>query len=276
MSKRVLFREMNTLSVPEIKDISQYWFGNNPQLSHFMSSLSVLFEEGEKFFMRSMNQYRDELTEEQQAVLNDFCKQEINHSKIHKELNSLLDSKLGNGSINKNLLTELEKETQRIIQFWTFPLSKRQRLVVTLCLEHITAIMGKKLLERTDLHQLMTSSAKDIWLYHQKEELEHQHVSPDLFNYTSESSVIDYIYRIIFMPIVSLILQGVVMNFWFRIMKNEPNGFSGLLEQSKILFGFKGFVTTMAPEMLKFFKPKNNTIENSTDNSTDNTPGNKI
>lgn len=258
MSKRDSFREMTTLDVPEIKDINQYWFGNNPQLSHFMSSLSVLFEEGEKFFMRSMNQYRLELTEEQQAVLNDFCKQEINHSKIHKELNSLLNSKLGNESINKNLLTELEKETQRIIQFWSYPLSKRQKLVITLCLEHITAIMGKQLLERTDLHQLMVSSAKDIWLYHQKEELEHQHVSPDLFNYTSKSKVIDYIYRIIFMPFVSLILQSVVMNFWFRIMKNEPNGFKGLFQQGKILFGLNGFITNMTPEMLKFFKPKNN------------------
>ena len=84
--------DLTVLNTPILTDdgIKKYWFDNNPSLTHFMSAVSVLFPEGERYFMKSMNHYRNQLSQETIKELNLFCKQEINHGRLHETLNKKL------------------------------------------------------------------------------------------------------------------------------------------------------------------------------------------
>ena len=79
---------MKVLPIQSLSKIEKYWFGNNPSLTHFMSALSVLFPEGERYFMKTMNAYRSELSVETLEELNIFCRQE-SHLMILRSLKIL-------------------------------------------------------------------------------------------------------------------------------------------------------------------------------------------
>lgn len=231
---------MKTLDVPEIKSIDSYWFDYNPALSHFMSSLSVLFPEGEKFFMKSMNKFKDKITYEKRKELNEFCRQEINHSKVHVQLNNHLDTKF--------LLRELEKDTGIVIDRYTRFLTNKQKLAVTVCLEHLTAVMGKHLLERKDLQGKMRTDVKKVWLYHAAEEVEHAHVSFDIYKMVGGS----YLLRTGLMIPATIMLAGIVLQYWFKIMNYDSN--EGFLRAVYTLIGKNGFFTEMKSDYFAWFK----------------------
>lgn len=233
---------MKTLKVPEVKNINKYWFDDNPSLTHFMSALSVLFPDGERFFMKSMNAYRNQLPDYFIDELNEFCLQEANHGRVHNKLNSLLDS--------KNLL-KLEKNTKRALELASKILNKKQQLALTICLEHITMLMGEQLMNRHDLTIRMESDAKDIWLYHSAEEVEHGHVAFNIYKYVNGN----YITRAVLMPPATIALIYIILMNWKYIMKKDKKGYKNIFSTVYTLIGKDGFITNMIPEYLKWFKP---------------------
>lgn len=137
---------MKVLPIPALSNIEKYWFDNNPSLTHFMSALSVLFPEGERYFMKTMNAYRSELSVETLEELNIFCRQEANHGRMHTSMNSRLES-----LVHSKTLNYLERRTKSILENPSKLLTKKQQLAVTICLEHITGVMGDQLLRRNDI-----------------------------------------------------------------------------------------------------------------------------
>ena len=236
---------MKTLSIPEVKNPDKYWFGINPALTHFMSSLSCLFPEGERFFMKSMNAYRDELPEYLKQELKEFCQQEANHGRVHTKLNTVLDE-----LHNSTLISRLDKNTGRVIKFWTKFLSKKQKLAVTCCLEHLTALMGHQLLERYDLIDMMKGEARDVWLYHAQEEVEHAHVSYDIYKAIGGS----YLLRTGLMIPITIILLTVIVYNWKRLMREDKFGADGSLKAIELLFGHDGFIRNMKSGYFAWFK----------------------
>ena len=45
------------------EQVPQYWLNNSHLLSHTMNALSVLFPQGEQFFVDSVRYYRDQITD---------------------------------------------------------------------------------------------------------------------------------------------------------------------------------------------------------------------
>lgn len=235
---------MKTLQVPSVNNVDQYWFDHNPALTHFMSALSVLFPDGERFFMKCMNAYRTKLPKDLQTELNEFCMQEANHGRVHTLLNTKLDT--------SPLLRDLENETKAIIDKYTKYMTKKQKLAVTVCLEHLTAVMGKQLVVRDDMTDTMTSDIKDVWLYHAAEEVEHAHVSFDIYKAVGGG----YLLRSGLMIPCIIALALVVGCHWYRIMKYDKiGGFKNLPGAINVLFGRKGFITEMDKGVLAWFKP---------------------
>ena len=234
---------MKTLQVPKIKMIERYWFDYNPSLTHFMSALSVLFPDGERFFMKSMNAYRKKLPDYFINELNEFCVQEANHGRLHSEMNSMIDD---------GILLKLEERTKIALDLVGKIFSDRQKLAITICLEHLTAIMGKHLLLRDDLTSQMSGDAKTCWLYHAEEEVEHAHVAYDIYNYIHGG----YLTRSIFMIPVTVGLAYIIIHNWTDIMNHDQRlGDDGLFSTLITLIGRDGFITNMIPEYLEWFKP---------------------
>lgn len=70
------------------KKIKRHFFANSPVMSHLLTALSSTFPIGEQFFVHSVRNVRDKVTDERlQAQIAAFIGQEAMHSKAHAEFN---------------------------------------------------------------------------------------------------------------------------------------------------------------------------------------------
>ena len=70
------------------KAIRRHFFANSPVMSHLLTALSSTFPIGEQFFVHSVRNVRDKITDEKlQAQIAAFIGQEAMHSKAHTEFN---------------------------------------------------------------------------------------------------------------------------------------------------------------------------------------------
>src|SRR5882757_3212003 len=69
-------------------DIPKYWLGGDPFKTRFFDAMSLLFPEGEKFFIACVRDYRDRIADpELQAQVKDFIYQEGQHGMVHTRFN---------------------------------------------------------------------------------------------------------------------------------------------------------------------------------------------
>ncbi len=231
------------MNAPKIENINEYWFNNNPALTHFLHALSTLFEEGEGFFMKSVTHYLQSNPEYRDQIIK-FCKEERAHSQMHRQMNASFK--------NKALLQKLEKRTGTIIRIGTRFLSNKQKLATTAALEHITCSLALELLKRKDLQALMTSDIKDAWLYHAIDESSESHrtLAYNLYQTVSGNTF----QRHALMLIGTGILSVVVLAYWSEIMADDT--FKGFPEAIYLLFIKNGgFITNILPKYLEWFSP---------------------
>lgn len=230
-----------SLTPPKLENIQEYWFNNNPALTHFMHSLSVLFDKGESYFMKSITAFMIENPEFKQDIIK-FCKEERSHSLLHNQMNASFK--------NKKLLQKLEKRTGKIINIGTKFLSKKQNLAVTAALEHVTCSLATQLLSRPDLQDIMISDVKKAWLYHALEESSESHRTIAYKLYQKVSN--NHLQRYLLMILGSFILSLVISEYWFEIMYDDT--FDGFFEAVYILFIKNGgFLPNIIPQYLEWF-----------------------
>src|SRR3954452_13503064 len=109
-------------------------------LSHVAASLSAVFPDGEDFFVRSVRNFRDQITDaELKRQVAGFIGQEAMHGREHRTFNDRLD--------------ELGYPTKRFERMTKRGLALRERLLppvsnlaATAALEHFTATLAELLL----------------------------------------------------------------------------------------------------------------------------------
>lgn len=236
MSKHVI------LPVPTSLNFSKYWFDNNPSLTNFMIALSSLFPEGEKFFMKSVADYIQEYPDFRDEIIT-FCKQERNHTEMHKKMNY--------SGHNAELVKKLERMTGVLLDNVSKYTSKRQRLVITTCLEHITATIAEELIKRTDLQAKMDPDMKTAWIYHAIEEtsIPHKNVAYSLYSVQGVSEI----ERKLFMFISTITLGLVVALYWTTLMANDKT-LRGTFSFYKTMIQRRGFLTGAYKEYKRFYE----------------------
>ncbi|MCB1687477.1 MAG: metal-dependent hydrolase, partial [Halioglobus sp.] len=117
----------------------RYFFDNDPFKTHFMNALSILFPEGERFFIRSVLAYRDQISDPKLLKeIKDFCGQEAQHTLVHEAMNDLA-ARHGypvaalEGLVRRDL-RRFSKRGEK--HGW----ARRAALAMTVCMEHFTAI----------------------------------------------------------------------------------------------------------------------------------------
>ena len=162
-----------------IKDLDmRNWHSGNPVLSQFFNGLSIMFPDGEAFFVNSVRNYAKDIKDPSlKAHVKGFMTQESIHSREHEIYNdALIEQKLP----AKPLLNANKKGLDWAARH--FP--KSSQLADTCAAEHFTAILADMLLTDERFMGGAPKEMADLWRWHAIEETEHKAVAFDVFQAT--------------------------------------------------------------------------------------------
>ena len=226
--------------------VPHYWLDNSYILSHTMNALSVLFPQGEQFFVDSVRYYQDQINDPKlKKEVRGFIGQEAMHSLEHKSMNQHVR--------DQGMPVEELEEHLEVVLGIAKKLPKRHQLAITCALEHMTAMMADMLLERSDVREDMHETMRPLWVWHAIEETEHKAVAYDVFNQVGGT----YAERTFYLAFSTAALGMMASYFTTRMMLNDPKNFS-LKDSARGLWrmwGKNGTFSSLIPTWLEYFKP---------------------
>ncbi len=149
------------------------WLGGDPVGTAVFNALSLTFPDGERLFMDAVRQHRHLLSGRLLDEARAFIAQEAIHSREHVGLNNLLDRR-------HYPVDAIEAEIRhRIAQ--TRDRGPMAMLLVTIALEHFTAMMADWFLKDPRLLAGAPADVARLWQWHAMEETEHKAVAYDVF-----------------------------------------------------------------------------------------------
>jgi predicted metal-dependent hydrolase len=145
-------------------------------LSHVAAALSAVFPDGEDFFVRSVRNFRDEITDPAlKKQVAGFIGQEAVHGREHRALNEHLAT-LGYPT------KQVEKLVKYGLKLRERLLPKKANLAATAALEHFTATLAELVLTSEETRALFGSEeVRDLFVWHALEESEHKAVAFDVY-----------------------------------------------------------------------------------------------
>jgi len=144
--------------------------------SHFIAALSAMFPEGEKFFIRSVKHYRDQITDPVlKEQVSGFIGQEVVHGREHSAFNEHLAG-LGYPAL------KVDRMLRRGLEFRQRHIAPIANLASTAALEHFTATLAELVMRDEQTREAMGHDAvRDLFLWHALEESEHKAVAFDVY-----------------------------------------------------------------------------------------------
>ena len=230
-------------SLPKPTDLPRYWMDNDPYTTHLLNALSCIFPGGERFFVKSVLDYQNQLAE--QSLKRDaraFCGQEAVHGQQHEAFNEWsADFGLG--------LAELTRKEEAHMLRRLSKLPKINRLAVTAALEHMTAIMGNALLNSPTVMEKMHPQVRALWVWHAIEEIEHKAVAHEVYYAVGGNHSGRYVAMVFaFIGLISraFLLTGILLHrekqlFNFRSMLRFANNLIGSGYAGRVWSGLKEY-----------------------------------
>ncbi|MDB4998481.1 MAG: hypothetical protein JWM74_5913 [Myxococcaceae bacterium] len=182
--------------------VPKRWFAGSAAATQVANGVNLLFPAGERFFVRSVRHYLDQLDDPKLvAEVRGFFGQEGRHAQAHERF---FDTLREQGYDVDAILKPYEELAYGRIEKMTSP---ALRLSVTVALEHFTAILAEDALEADDLAGAHPAMRK-LLEWHALEELEHKAVAFDVLRAVHPS----YALRVTGIALGSLVLAG----FWIQ------------------------------------------------------------
>ncbi|MCH8542690.1 MAG: metal-dependent hydrolase [Alcanivorax sp.] len=225
----------------DFEDMPKYWCDNEPSLTHYFTGLSTLFPEGESYFVRAVRALRPRVKDHPQLDrdIGAFIGQEAMHSREHHQFHV--------SAQQYNLDPEsLERMTGIILKGLERVFPKKWNLLVTVGLEHYTAVLVATMMRST--YQLMRDDTiRDLWLWHSIEETEHKAVAFDLYEHLYGRGLDAYVPRVMIYTFSLAMITLMSALYHLVLMKRDGH-----------LFNIKSWrrFATFAGEHYRIFTPK--------------------
>lgn len=247
----------------EFTEVPRYWADGDAGLTHYMTALSALFPDGEKFFVDSVRAVRNDpklADTRMQKEISAFIGQEAMHSKEHLAFNQSAQN------YGYDVRT-LERMTGKVISsgvnailrvFKPFGFNREMvGLTATCALEHFTATIATELLTNTELHKLFKDQTMyKLWMWHAVEENEHKAVAFDVYEAMYGKGPKAYALRSSAMAIAMVVLFFTQSYFTARLMKQDGKlTYKDMKRVIWFMYGRKGFMTNQLHDLLSFFRP---------------------
>jgi len=229
-------------------DLPRHWHGGDAYITNFFNGLSLMFPEGEKFFMDSVRRYQDRITEPRlREEVRGFLGQEGIHAREHGEYNELLERQ---GYPARKL--------ERLVA-WSVNLDRKMppkwQLAMTCALEHFTAIFAELVLGDPRFFRDAHPAMARLWRWHALEEAEHKAVAYDVYQ-TVAPGFAGYLRRVVVMAVVT-VLFGLEIFLHESILVNRDGLFWNLRARRRAfryLFRDPGFVTRGMRHYLRYYR----------------------
>ncbi len=157
------------------RSIPRYWYDGSPFVTHFWDAMSTLFPQGEYFFVRSVDNFKDQVEDPAlKKQMKGFAGQEHTHARLHGEFNDRLE-RLG------YRVKPWDKMIGRSLAFGHKYLPKKVQLAFTVAAEHFTAILAEQAMFDPDVAGPMHAKVRSLWQWHAVEEMEHKAVAFDVY-----------------------------------------------------------------------------------------------
>ena len=228
------------------------WHEQGPFITHFFNALSLLFPQGELFFMDSVRHYRQRIDDPQlKKEIQGFIGQEAMHSREHVAYNDLLQAAgLPAHTLDRRLKFILDLQKKHLPPSFN--------LAVTIALEHYTAMLAEILLSDPSRFGESLKGYQQMWYWHALEETEHKAVAFDVWNTVIAPGPMRYLLRTGTMLTTTVFFWLVVFDFHVRLLiaDRKSVGFlKGFWRMLKFLYGPKGVFPRMLRPWLHYFKP---------------------
>jgi uncharacterized protein len=169
-TRRISFEE-------SLRDLPKHFAADGDLIaSHIAAALSAVFPDGEDFFVRSVRNYRDRITDpELKRQVAGFIGQEAMHGREHRMLNERL-AELGYPT------KTFERITKKGLALRERFLPQASNLAATAALEHFTATLAELVLSDQETRDLFGhDEVRNLFLWHALEESEHKAVAFDVY-----------------------------------------------------------------------------------------------
>ena len=226
------------------KAIRRHYFANSPVMSHLLTALSSTFPIGEQFFVHSVRNVRDQVTDAQlQAQIAAFIGQEAMHSKAHMEFNQAWRREDYNLDRFQDWLARKDHHVKN--------LHPKIQLAITCAFEHFTALLGGYILRHPEVLSTLEEDAQKLWVWHAIEEIEHRSVAFDVYQHVyGDDAIRRMIMRSVTTGFASLTFYSASRLFWQdrnkSLLKLRGNLFGGYLLLKMLIH--------LAPEYLSYYR----------------------
>ena len=230
-------------------DMPRHWFGNDPFKTRVFDAMTLIFPDGEKYFIESVRLFRNQITDPVlQAKVRDFIRQEAQHGIAHDRFNQLM---IQQGMPVKKMIGFMTKRFDDHLKNQTPAFN----LALTAASEHITALMAECFFASQHTMQDAEPRARALLAWHAIEEMEHRDVA---FDVLTDVAHVGYPLRA-----AALVMVGMMMPTFAMVRVNtmlKADGFTAI-ERAKMfrrglpwVFGKQGVLSSMKKPFLDWFR----------------------
>jgi len=231
-------------------DVPRHWAGD-PVFTRISDALSLLFPQGEAFFIEAVNHYKDRIDDAAlRADVRAFAYQEAMHSKEHAAYNAMLAAQgLDVGWVERSLAARLAL-ARRLMP----PI---MQLAFTATAEHLTATMAEGLLgalrEQEQLAQA-DPRMRALYYWHAVEEVEHKSVAWDVYHRVARGGLVRRLIAQVWVTVLVLINVSLAAG-WMLYRDGLLFDAATWRRSVPLLWGRRGFFTRMVRPFLRGFRP---------------------
>lgn len=193
--------------------IPRHWLGGSMVGTALANSLNLVFPDGERFFVRSVNHFLPEIDDPQlRERVKRFFGQEGQHAREHERLFEIMREQ---GYDIDPLLARYRHVAYEVL---APRVPAKLRLSITAALEHFTASFAVHALTTGLLEQHAPPVMVELLKWHAAEEIEHKDVAFDVLMQVDDS----YALRVAGLVAAVIMLWGFWAYFTIELLRQEP------------------------------------------------------
>jgi predicted metal-dependent hydrolase len=218
-------------------EIPRYWFGGDPFLSRLFDALSVIFPNGERYFIACVRDFRDQIGDPKlQQDVKDFTRQEGQHGQAHERFNQHLRAQ------GVKIDAMQAAQSRLLFEIFRRRLPKRYTLAMTAAAEHLTATLAQSFTARYEVMSRMHPNMLALLAWHAMEEVEHKAVAFDVMR---DVAGVGYALRVLALVQISIEFPAATVYIASKMLKVD-----GYDRASRARIIFQGLRRELKPDGL--------------------------